>query len=118
MKVGTKLSNLCQQTSLYPTLNDRLLTLAALLSIKDNNATVMASICSTPLQRLECANAITIAAMHAIADTGATSTFIMKGTPIKNLRMVDHPITITLTDRSKVVSTTSVTSPYLASLQY
>jgi hypothetical protein len=86
-------------------LNDRLLPLAALLSIKDDNATVMASNCSTPLQCLECANAITITATHAIADTGATSIFIMKGTPVKNLRLADHLITIILPDGSKVIST-------------
>jgi hypothetical protein len=75
----TKLRNLCQQTSSYPMLYDRLLPLAVLLTIKDNNATVIASNCSTTLQCLDCANAITIATTHAIADTGATSIFIMKG---------------------------------------
>jgi hypothetical protein len=42
---------------------------------------------------------------HATTDTGATSIFIMKGTPIKNLRMADYLITITLPSGSKVVST-------------
>jgi len=105
VKVDTKLRNLCQQTSLYPTLYDYLLPLAALLSIEDNNDTVIASNCSTTLQCLECTNAITIAATHAIADMGATSIFIMTGTPFKNLRRADHPITTTLPDGSKVVST-------------
>jgi hypothetical protein len=104
---STKLRNQCQQTSSYPTLYDHLLPLAVLLSIKvkDYDATVIASNCSTPLQHLECANAITITATHAIADTGATSIFIMKGMPAKNLRWSDHPITITLPDGSKVIST-------------
>jgi hypothetical protein len=84
-------------------LYDRLHPLVVLLSIKDNNATVITSNCSTPLQCLECANAITIATTHAIADTGATSFFIMKGTPVKNLRWADHPITITLPKGSKAV---------------
>jgi hypothetical protein len=104
VKVDTKLRNLCQQTSSYPTLYDRLLPLAALLSIKDDDATIIASNCSTPWQRLECANAITITETHAIADTGVTSIFIMKGTPAKNLHW-DYPITITLPDGSKIVST-------------
>jgi hypothetical protein len=43
--------------------------------------------------------------MHAIAGTGLASIFIMKGTPHKNLHMVDHPITITLPGGSKVVPT-------------
>ncbi len=97
-------------------LNNHLLPLAALLSIKDDNATFMASNCSTPLQRLECANGITIAVTHAIADVGANLIFIMKGTPIKNLRMADHPITISLPNGSKVVLNPSTTSPYRASL--
>ena len=42
---------------------------------------------------------------HAIADTGATSIFIMKGTPVKNLRKSNNPITISLPDGSKVTST-------------
>jgi hypothetical protein len=105
VKVDTILRNLCQQTSLYPTLYDRLLPLAALLSIEDNDAYVIASNCYTTLQRLECTNAITIATTDAIVDTGATSIFIMKGTPIKNLRLADHLITITLPDGSRVVST-------------
>ncbi len=92
------------KTSSYPMPNNCVLPLAALLSIKDGGATVMASNCSTPLQCLEIANAITIAATHAIADMGETSISIMKGTPVKNLRMADHPIISTLPDGSKVVS--------------
>jgi hypothetical protein len=46
-----------------------------------------------------------IAPTHAIADTGATSIFIMKGTPVKNLRTTNNPITISLPDVSKVTST-------------
>jgi hypothetical protein len=65
----------------------------------------MALNCSTPLQCLECANAITTAATHVIVDTGATSNFIMKGTPVKNLHMADHLITITSPVGSMVVST-------------
>jgi hypothetical protein len=86
-------------------LYDRLLPLAALLSIKNDNVTVIASNCSTPFQRLECTNAMTIAATHAITDTGATFIFIMKGTSVKNLRWADYPIPITLPNRSKAVST-------------
>ncbi len=56
------------------------------------------------LQRLECANAIAIAATHAITDTGVTSIYIMKGTPTKNPRWADHPITTSLLDGSKVSS--------------
>ena len=90
MKVDTKLRNLCQQTLFYPMLYDRLHPLVVLLSIKDNNATVIAPYCSTKLQRLECASAIAIATTYAIADTGATSIFIMRGTPVKNLRRANH----------------------------
>jgi len=48
---------------------------------------------------------ITIALTHAIADTGATSKFILKGTPVKNLRTTNNPITISLPDGSKVTLT-------------
>jgi hypothetical protein len=84
VKVVANLRNLCQQTSLYLTLYNHLLLLAgALLLIKDNNATVIASNCSSKLQWLECTNDIAIIATHAIAATGATSIFIMIGTPVK-----------------------------------
>jgi hypothetical protein len=36
-EVDTKLRNLCQQTSAYPMLYDHLLSLAVLLSIKNDN---------------------------------------------------------------------------------
>jgi hypothetical protein len=43
------------------------------------------------------------ALLHIIADTGATSIFIMKGMPVKNLRQVDTPITISLPDGSQEI---------------
>jgi hypothetical protein len=54
-------------------LYDCLLLLAALLSIRDDDATVITLNCFTKLQRLESANAIAIATTHAIADTRTTS---------------------------------------------
>ncbi len=54
---------------------------------------------------LQYLNAITIAALQAIADTGATSIFIMEGTPCKNIRPAIRPLTINLTDGTKVKST-------------
>ena len=45
---------------------------------------------------------LAIAASHAITDLGTTSIFIMKGTPVKNLRRADNPITISLPDDNKV----------------
>ena len=86
MKIDRKLSkNLCQYQSLYPTQSNRIKELAMILSYEevDDNATIVASNCSTNFEQLECVNAITFAASHAIADTGATSIFIMKGTPVK-----------------------------------
>ena len=50
-------------------------------------------------------NAIAIAASQAIADTGATSIFIMEGTPCNNLQPAIRPLTINLTDGTKVKST-------------
>ena len=50
-------------------------------------------------------NAIAIAASQAIADTGATSIFIMEGRPCKNLGLAVRPLTINLSDGTKVMST-------------
>ena len=56
-------------------------------------------------KQLECANAIAIVALHAIANTGATSILTMEGTPVKNIRRTNNPITVSLPDRTKVSST-------------
>ena len=79
--------------------------LAAFAPHDDNNATIITSNCKTKHKKVECVNTITIAPTHTIADTGATSIFIMKGTPVKNLRRTNNPITISLPDSSKVTST-------------
>jgi hypothetical protein len=71
----------------------------------NDNAKIVASNCPTNFKQLECANAIAIAALHAISNTGATSIFIMKGTPVKNLRRTDNPITVSLPDGTEVSST-------------
>ena len=71
----------------------------------DDDITIFTSNCTATYKKLEFANAITLAMTHAIADTGATSIFIMKGTPVKNLRKSNNPITISLPDGSKVTST-------------
>ena len=71
----------------------------------DDDETIITTNCKTKYKQFDCANAITIAKSHAIADTGATSIFIMKGTPVKNLRKSNNPITISLPDGSKVTST-------------
>ncbi len=88
---------------MYPTLSTS--QIAAFAPQDDDDATIITSNCKTKYYTLECANAITIAKSHAIADTGATSIFIMKGTPVKNIRKSDNPITISLPDGSKVTST-------------
>jgi hypothetical protein len=72
----------------YPMLYDRLLPLAALLSIEDDNATVIASNCSTGLQRLECANAIAIAMTHAILDTGAVARIQCPNASLMQLKLL------------------------------
>jgi len=105
VKIDSKLNNLCQNTSSYPTQSNCILQLAALSSYEDDNATVIASNCTTKYKQLECANAIAIAASQAIADTGATSVFIMKGTSIKNLHQTDISTMNSLPDGSKVSST-------------
>ena len=88
---------------MYPTQSTS--HIAAFAPNDDDDTTIITSNCKTKYKQLECANAITIAKSHAIADTGATSIFIMKGTPVKNLRKSDNPITIKLPDGSKVKST-------------
>ena len=92
---------------MYPTQSSRIKELTKLSSYEADNddTTIVASNCSKKIKRLEYANAIAIAALHAIADTGATSIFIMKGTPVKNLRRMDNPITVSLPDSTKVKST-------------
>ena len=90
---------------MYPTQFKCIHQLAAFAPHDDDDATIITSNCKTKYKKLECANAITIAPIHAIANTGATSIFIMKGTPVKNLRTTNNPITISLTDGSKVTST-------------
>jgi hypothetical protein len=51
------------------------------------------------------ANALMIKPTHAVANTGATSFFILEGTPCKNKRHSENPITISLPDGTKVTST-------------
>ncbi len=77
---------------MYPTQSTS--QIAAFAPHDDDDAEIITSNCKTKYNKLECANAIKIAKSHAIADTGATSFFIMKGTPVKNLRKSDNPITI------------------------
>jgi hypothetical protein len=106
--IDSKLNeNLCQYQSSYPTKSNRVKALAVLASYEEDNndTTIVASNCSIVFKQLECAKAIAIVALHPIANTGATSTFIMKGTPVKNLRRTNNPITVSLPDRTKVSST-------------
>ena len=95
---------------MYPTQSTS--QIAAFAPQDSDDAMIITSDCTTKydaaaafIKQLECVNAITIATSNAIADTGATSIFIMKGTPIKNLRKANNPITISLPDGSKVTST-------------
>ncbi len=44
-----------------------------------------------------------IAKNYAIADTGATSIFIMDGVDVDNKRIATRPLTINLTDGTKVM---------------
>jgi hypothetical protein len=39
---------------------------------------------------------------HSVTDTGATSIFILEGTPCKNKRLAENPITISFPDATKV----------------
>jgi hypothetical protein len=110
MKLDVKLNNLCHTASLYPTQSTS--QIAAFAPRDDDDATIITSNCKTKyaaaaafIKQLECVNAITTAKSHAIADTGATSIFVMKGTPVKNIRKSDNPITISLPDGGKVTST-------------
>ena len=48
-------------------------------------------------------NAIAITTNHAIANTGATSIFIMDGVDVDNKRIATRPLTINLTDGTKVM---------------
>jgi hypothetical protein len=41
---------------------------------------------------------------HAVANTGAFSVFVLEGTPYKNKRLAENPITILLPDGTKVTS--------------
>ncbi len=90
---------------MYPTQSTS--QIAAFAPHDDDDATIVTSNCNTKyaaadavIKQLECVNAITIAKSHVIADTGATSIFVTKGTPIKNRRKSDNPITISLPDGS------------------
>jgi hypothetical protein len=103
VKLDVKLYNLCPTASLYPTQSTS--QIAAFAPHDDDDATIVTSNCTATYKKLEVVNAITLAIKHAIADTGATSIFIMKGTPVKNLRKTNNPITISLPDGSKVTST-------------
>jgi hypothetical protein len=47
-------------------------------------------------------HAMIIKPTYAVADTGATSVFVMEGTPCKNLRLAENPITFSLSDGKKV----------------
>ncbi len=95
---------------MYPTQSTS--QIAAFAPQDDDNATLVTfnrktkyAAAAAFIKQLECANAITIDKSHTIADPGATSIFVMKGTPVKNLRKSDNPITISLPDGSKVTST-------------
>jgi hypothetical protein len=50
-------------------------------------------------------NALMIKPTCAVVNTGATSIFILEGTPCKNIRLKENPITILLLDEKKVTST-------------
>jgi hypothetical protein len=39
---------------------------------------------------------------HAVADSGATSVFVLEGTPCKNIKLAENPITILLPDEAKL----------------
>jgi hypothetical protein len=52
---------------------------------------------------------------HAVADIGATAVFIMMGTPMTNIRLATHPLTIYLPD-GKVVKSTHVCDMLIPSL--
>jgi hypothetical protein len=81
-----------------------------LSNVRNGHATTGTTIAATAQQlfgtpNLQYLNAIAIAASQAIADTGAAAIFIMEGTPCKNLRPAIRPLTINLSDGTKVKST-------------
>jgi hypothetical protein len=50
------------------------------------------------------AHVMMIKPAHIIANTGATLVFVMEGTPYKNKRLTENPITILLPDGKKVTT--------------
>jgi hypothetical protein len=68
----------------------------------DNEPVVILNSSATRQCLSEQVHAMIIKPTHAVADTGATSVFVMEGTPCKNLRLAENPITFSLPDGKKV----------------
>jgi hypothetical protein len=75
--------------------------------LHDNNDITIVALNTTSAvaQNMHHANALTISPTLAVADTGATSFFLTKGAPSSNKRIATNPISLTLPDRRKFMST-------------
>jgi hypothetical protein len=89
------------------------------ITIEDNDITVVTSnvsdgtsityqtvfSASTPAIQSSLQAVFTIAPNDAIADSGATQIFVMEGTPVLNKRITTCPLSVTLADGCRVMST-------------
>jgi hypothetical protein len=77
---------------------------ASIVGMTDNDKkTVVTSNSSTTWQCLsKQVHTMMIKPTLATANTGATSVFLMEGTPCKNKRLVENPITILLPDEKRL----------------
>jgi hypothetical protein len=86
----------------YPTQN--IIVAVSIVGVVDdgNEPAVILNSSATRQCLSEQVHAMMIKPTHAVADTGATSVFVMEGTPCKNLRLAENPITFSLPGRTKV----------------
>jgi hypothetical protein len=68
----------------------------------DNEPVVILNSSATRQCLSEQVHTMMIKPTNAVADTGATSVFVMEGTPCKNLRLAENPITFSFPDGKKV----------------
>ena len=79
---------------------------AALATKDDDNITVAISNCSTPVETdNKATNKIQISKDLGISDAGSTGHFLQLGTPAKNIRPTNNPISISQPDGGKLEST-------------
>ncbi len=92
---------LAYRKSPYPT---KYLLLAATSSDDDVDDDITVVTSNTTLAPDHVALGMMVNPAHAIADTGTTSIFLTKGAPCLNKRRTLSPISVTLTDGRKIVS--------------